>query len=301
MELVGKDEGARTKNKRLFVCPYHAWSYGTNGELMNVPFGEEGFGNCDAVHVENRNLIALPAAERGGVLLVITSPANPDQDHTAAFEEAIPPEMVKELDLFGLSKHYRVAEQTFRVGGNWKFILDGFGEQYHLGPLHPTSASQVNVCNLSDFRRLGPHGVHTVGAFTTRIMAAGDVEESRWDEPSLLNHCTPFYSLCPNQVLLVTAQNLVSCQGWPGEHPGECYATVTLLKHTFPSTEAEKLVLKRAFKFLLDLFATEDFAVLPKIQNNFQQNPHAEAVYGRSELVCQEWYKYFETRLAASP
>merc|ERR1711939_781377 len=71
MELVSRDEGARTKNKAIFVCPYHAWSYGTNGELLNVPFGEEGFASCDAVHVENRNLIELPAEERAGMLLVI--------------------------------------------------------------------------------------------------------------------------------------------------------------------------------------------------------------------------------------
>ena len=34
MELVPKD--APAGNKKLFVCAYHAWSYGTNGELMNL-------------------------------------------------------------------------------------------------------------------------------------------------------------------------------------------------------------------------------------------------------------------------
>ena len=29
-------EGGRTGNKKLFVCPYHAWSYGTNGEWILV-------------------------------------------------------------------------------------------------------------------------------------------------------------------------------------------------------------------------------------------------------------------------
>ena len=59
------EQGLRSGNKALFLCPYHAWSYGTNGELMHVPFGEEGFANCDEVHVENRNLIEVPAVEKG--------------------------------------------------------------------------------------------------------------------------------------------------------------------------------------------------------------------------------------------
>ena len=52
----------------------------------------------------------------------------------------------------------------------------------------------INVSNLTDFRRLGPHGVQTAGRFTTRIMADGEVDESRWAEPSVLDHMTVFYS-----------------------------------------------------------------------------------------------------------
>ena len=63
---------------------------------MNVPFGEEGFANCDAVHVENRNLVEVPAMEKAGMLFVIPNP-NPGGDVAKQFAEALPVEMEKEL------------------------------------------------------------------------------------------------------------------------------------------------------------------------------------------------------------
>ena len=116
MELVSKD--APKGNKKLFVCPYHAWSYGTNGELLNVPFGEEGFANCDAVHVEDRNLIEVPSKEVAGLLWVIPAPAV-GVDTEAILAQAMPPDLEKELGLFHFEKHTRVAEQTFRIDANW--------------------------------------------------------------------------------------------------------------------------------------------------------------------------------------
>ncbi len=40
-----RHRGARLENResgvtRVFVCPYHAWSYDTNGTLRNLPYKE---------------------------------------------------------------------------------------------------------------------------------------------------------------------------------------------------------------------------------------------------------------------
>merc|ERR1719230_2191925 len=104
MELVSAD--APSGNKQLFVCPYHAWSYGSNGELLHVPFGEEGFANCDAVHVEDRNLIAVPTAETAGLLFLIAAPA-PGADTAARLAEAMPEDLGSELGHFHFEKHTR--------------------------------------------------------------------------------------------------------------------------------------------------------------------------------------------------
>ena len=52
--------------KNLFVCPFHAWSYDTSGNLQVVP-KEDHFGKIDK---DCNGLVALPAAERHGLLFV---------------------------------------------------------------------------------------------------------------------------------------------------------------------------------------------------------------------------------------
>ena len=59
MEVVTKEK-PRGKSQ-VHVCPYHSWAYGSNGELLNVPF-EKGFEGNAKVDLENRNLIPLPSA-----------------------------------------------------------------------------------------------------------------------------------------------------------------------------------------------------------------------------------------------
>ena len=96
MELVSSE--APSGNKRLHVCPYHAWTYGSDGSLMSVPF-EEGFTDDDGSHATERGgLVELPSAERAGLLWVM-----PTKVDDATFErllgEALPPELEAELDL----------------------------------------------------------------------------------------------------------------------------------------------------------------------------------------------------------
>ena len=71
MEVVTKEK-PRGKSQ-VHVCPYHSWAYGSNGELLNVPF-EKGFEGNAKVDLENRNLIPLPSAEIAGTLWVVSHP-----------------------------------------------------------------------------------------------------------------------------------------------------------------------------------------------------------------------------------
>jgi phenylpropionate dioxygenase-like ring-hydroxylating dioxygenase large terminal subunit len=58
-------------NTRLFVCPYHAWTYDLTGKVMGIP-DERCF---PGVRPERSSLAELPLCERYGLVWVIPTPA----------------------------------------------------------------------------------------------------------------------------------------------------------------------------------------------------------------------------------
>jgi len=154
-----------------------------------------------------------------------------------------------------------------------------------------------NVSNLNHFRPLAQQGVMTTASFTTKLMASGEVEESRWAEPSVLNHITQFYPVVPNTELIVTSQAIFATHIYPGSHVSESILEFMLLSHVIPEQEAERLVLKKVFKFFMDVVAFEDFSVVYKLQNNFKSNPHAEVVFGRNENKCIAAHNWINSQI----
>ena len=58
-----KEKGHQTR----FSCPYHAWTYSNQGELIGV-YGEDSFGQVDRATM---GLTELACAERSGVILSV--------------------------------------------------------------------------------------------------------------------------------------------------------------------------------------------------------------------------------------
>ena len=57
-------------NSHRFTCPYHAWSYNPDGELIGV-FAERDFGEVDRTCY---SLQSLPCLERAGLIWVHLDP-----------------------------------------------------------------------------------------------------------------------------------------------------------------------------------------------------------------------------------
>jgi phenylpropionate dioxygenase-like ring-hydroxylating dioxygenase large terminal subunit len=110
MELVSKE--APAGNKRLHICPYHAWAYGSDGSLMSVPF-EEGFADEDGEHAAERGgLIALQSAEKAGLLLLVPNQDVSQERFQSLIAQSFPPELLAELELFNIGAHKKTVEQV---------------------------------------------------------------------------------------------------------------------------------------------------------------------------------------------
>ena len=127
------------------TCPYHAWSFGLDGQLLSVA-SREVFGEVDKAA---NGLIAFPTIERAGLIWTILDPgAEPAFD---SFLQGIDAQLAG----FGFQdwKHFRT--QTL-PGANWKLAFDAHMDFYHLPVLHRNSFG-AQISNLAEYYYVGPH------------------------------------------------------------------------------------------------------------------------------------------------
>ena len=123
MRLV---EQTGAHDKASVVCPYHGWTYKLDGALRHM-LHAESFAPCAE---GERDLVALPCAERHGLVWVMLRP-----DGLLDLDAWLGP-MNEELAYFDLPSHvvHRTVEAEYDA--NWKLIVDAFLEAYHIRVLH---------------------------------------------------------------------------------------------------------------------------------------------------------------------
>ena len=110
-----------------FVCPYHGWSYATNGELIHVPDQERFSPPIDCVA---RSLKPVRASTWAGLVFVNMDLDGPSlSDYLGPVMDAVTPYQLENMTLIG--------DQTCSLACNWKAVFDNFGELYHVEHIHP--------------------------------------------------------------------------------------------------------------------------------------------------------------------
>ena len=129
---------SRQGKTHMFVCPYHAWSYGLDGKLRGVPRAE-GYG--DDFNKEDYPLVSLRVEDYAGMIF-------------ATFNEGIEPLVdflgpaKKWIDLFmkqGAGFGVKaLGEHRFRFKGNWKIQLENTTDAYHFPVVHRTFLTSLD-------------------------------------------------------------------------------------------------------------------------------------------------------------
>lgn len=117
-------------------CPFHRWSWDLEGRLREVP-SRKGFG---ALRNDDLPLLAGSVDTWGPMVFV-----NPDADAEplADFLAPVPAEAAwADLDEFRCK-----ALLSIPVKANWKTIIDGFSETYHVQGIHPEMLRMVDDVN----------------------------------------------------------------------------------------------------------------------------------------------------------
>ena len=112
---------------RRLTCPYHAWTYASDGRLVSVPHREE-YPGLDAARL---GLIPVELEAWHGFLFVRLESGGPGIGvMMAPYEAEIAPYRLPELEAIG-----RITLRPRDV--NWKNVADNYSDGLHINVAHP--------------------------------------------------------------------------------------------------------------------------------------------------------------------
>jgi phenylpropionate dioxygenase-like ring-hydroxylating dioxygenase large terminal subunit len=111
-------------NKVVLTCPYHAWTYGLDGQLRPPRLMQDGF---------DRSQFGLHKCHvkvfHGFIFLCLSKEAPPDFDREYS-------EFSEMLDFHGFTDAKIAVKRDYPNQCNWKLVAENFIECYHCAPSH---------------------------------------------------------------------------------------------------------------------------------------------------------------------
>ena len=190
--LVAQGEG----NCKAFVCPYHAWTYGLDGQLRGCP----GMEKTEDFDKKQYGLKELRLDVFGNFIFInLDGQAEPLLDYLGDFPEIM---ASYKLDNLRLTR-----KATYDVACNWKVHIENAMEEYHLPTVHKATI---------DFKEMEHSAAPTSENWTdirehhdgnTRALLQEDLEHQLPHIPGLEGRAaggTNYVSLNPSTMLGMT-------------------------------------------------------------------------------------------------
>lgn len=204
--LITDTEGQVRKRVQ---CPYHAWSYDLDGNLVAAPHmdGVEDFDkSCNG-------LLEVRSAVVGGLLLIdLSGTADDASDHVG--------DLRAELERYRLAELRPGGGTNYDVAANWKGIVENYSECLHCPAVHP----ELNA--LSDYRSGASQA--GAGAWSGGSMTLNDHAETMATGDGHASHRPPirgiseqdqrsvyYYALLPNALVSLHPDYVMLHTLWP--------------------------------------------------------------------------------------
>lgn len=260
-------EGSGRKN--VITCPYHAWAFDFEGNLVSARNSENvaGFNKCDFALKEIR------VEEFCGLLLVNLDPnAKPFVEQFAGLEEEIR-QYMPSVDTLEFAQR-----DTFDVRSNWKVLVDNFLECYHCAPAHKDF---VDLVDMNSYRTI------THKCYSSQCAAAPRTTQSNAFnfEPGDVDFGYAGFFIWPNFTVWIYPgeANLSVLQMNPAE-------TTRTIEYQDWFTKGGRLTpqLKEAVEYQRDVLQPEDIGLCESVQRGLASKGYNQGRFivdnGRTEL-----------------
>jgi phenylpropionate dioxygenase-like ring-hydroxylating dioxygenase large terminal subunit len=159
-------EGKGTCDKQI-KCPYHAWSYGTDGVLHGVPYRDQ-FAH---VNFDELDLVPVRVDSVGPLVFACLDPdASSLAEWTGDLGDALVAAGTWQLGY----------ELTYELAANWKLFIENANDAYHVQFVHDLLTDAILADETRTFTTLEAHGAHTWAQINPAYVPPGhDPELSR--------------------------------------------------------------------------------------------------------------------------
>lgn len=270
-------------NSKRFSCPYHAWTYDHDGDLVAI-YRERDFGSIDK---SCKGLTALPVAERANLVWVTLDPMSTlDIDTFLCGYDDL-------LANFGFGS-WQVFDTRTIDGPNWKIAYDGYMDLYHLSTLHKATIG-TNMSSQALYYAWGPH--QRVVSPDPSLLEYESKPESEWSTAHMMASVWTIFPHVSIAGFSGGGRSAMISQLFPGETPLESRTVQNYVMQELPATDEAKEQAVEQFKLLEYVVREEDYATGLRQQRALMSRPNAEVIFGRNEGGGHRFHGFVERLL----
>lgn len=280
---------------RRMICPYHAWSYATDGQLSNIPGQSHCFPGIDK---ENNGLITVPCAEKYGFIWLC-----PGAEEGSSAETHLDKhlgEMAAHLQWLA-PQQLKFFQRTSKIwNGNWKLFAEGGLETYHFAFAHKATIAPYFFNNTAVIDQLGAHFRVVMPTRELESVEAKAEAQSNTQakvQPSLRDCTHTLLFLSPGSALLVQKAHVDWIQFRPIAVDKTEISVTSLIPAQVELDNPEQRAHWQKNHHITNLTLDEDWSLGESIQQTVgdQALPHIQ--YGKNEWALQAFNAWLDKRL----
>jgi phenylpropionate dioxygenase-like ring-hydroxylating dioxygenase large terminal subunit len=300
-------EDERGKKNR-FACPFHAWTYASDGTLLGIR-APKMFGDLDK---SCHGLVELPSAEKYGLLVV-----HPQVDGTLDVDEMLGA-LASELASWDLGSASYLGGSTIDMGLNWKIANDTFGENYHFHTLHKSKLDNLFHGDATAYDEYGRN--HRLTVASRFVDAMRERPENEWNvtdagvlvyylfpntQVVLFNRVVSVFRIYPNRNEV--GRSLTRITNYSARHIGldvpgeEAQVLDGESLYTADMTKRMEFTLETQLELARSTLEEEDYYMGEKSQQAAESGKVEHFIFGRNEPALHHFHTNYRDALGLPP